>query len=294
MNKYLSLIIISLLLCTNVYAKWNYNVGDIVQNEVVFGKKDAFKLPPGKFIVAVISREKEFRDIMLYQIDKDSGYARWAIQFYATGRTQWEYWNPPKFCKRTNVYFIKEYKGNNSYACWMVNHSRSDIGANKGFWSKVREYEIANKIKTPDIFVYSRYEYSKGSKMWGSSYYYNPELDGIPKPKSLEWDTNEFHKQRVMNYPKHEEFLKKYISVTSTFISEFNKTHKIKNSSKLSLNVEQNFTQASINTGEGTSNQKKKKLESSIVEELKSLKDLLDSGAITQDEFEKAKKKILN
>ena len=91
-----------------------------------------------------------------------------------------------------------------------------------------------------------------------------------------------------------EEFLKKYISVTSTFISEFNKTHKIKNSSKLSLNVDQNFTQASINTGEGTSNQKKKKLESSIVEELKSLKDLLDSGAITQDEFEKAKKKILN
>ncbi len=294
MKKYLSLAIISLLLCTNVYAKWNYNVGDIIQNEVVFGKKDAFKLPPGKFIVAVISKEKEFRDIMLYQIDKDSGYARWAIQFYATGRTQWQYWNPPKFCKRTNVYFIKEYRGNNSYACWMVNHSRSDIGANKGFWAKVREYEIANKIKTPDIFVYSRYEYSKGSKMWGSSYYYNPELDGIPKPKSLEWDTNEFHKQRVMNYPKHEEFLKKYISVTSTFISEFNKTHKIKNSSKLSLNVDQNFTQASINTGEGTSNQKKKKLESSIVEELKSLKDLLDSGAITQDEFEKAKKKILN
>ena len=53
MKKYLSLAIISLLLCTNVYAKWNYNVGDIIQNEVVFGKKDAFKLPPGKFIVAV-------------------------------------------------------------------------------------------------------------------------------------------------------------------------------------------------------------------------------------------------
>ena len=31
-----------------------------------------------------------------------------------------------------------------------------------------------------------------------------------------------------------------------------------------------------------------------IVEELKGLKDLLDGGAITQDEFEKAKKKVLN
>ena len=30
------------------------------------------------------------------------------------------------------------------------------------------------------------------------------------------------------------------------------------------------------------------------LEELKSLKDLLDSGAITKDEFDKAKKKLLN
>ena len=44
----------------------------------------------------------------------------------------------------------------------------------------------------PDIYVYS-YEYSKGPKVWGASYYYNPELDGVPKPKSLEWDTNDFH-----------------------------------------------------------------------------------------------------
>ena len=42
--------------------------------------------------------EKEFKDIMLYQIDEDSGYLRWAIHFYATGSTKWDYWNPPKFC----------------------------------------------------------------------------------------------------------------------------------------------------------------------------------------------------
>ncbi|MBL4593363.1 MAG: hypothetical protein JKX68_06050, partial [Flavobacteriales bacterium] len=26
----------------------------------------------------------------------------------ATGNTQWEWWNPSKFCERTNVYFIKK------------------------------------------------------------------------------------------------------------------------------------------------------------------------------------------
>ena len=237
MKKYITLIIISLLLFTNANAKWNYNQGDLVQDEVIFGKKDSFKLPPGEFVVAINSRQREFKDLMLYQIDKNSGVIRWSIHFFATGNTQWEWWNPPKFCERTNVYFIQKKIANKKYACWMVNHSRSDIAANKGFWAKVREYEIANRIKGPDIYVYSQYEYSKGPRLWGAEYYYNPELDGIPKPKSLEWDTNEFHKQKVINFPKHEEFLKKYISISAGFVEAFNTTRKIKSSSALSLNA---------------------------------------------------------
>ena len=294
MRIYGILIIISLLLFTNANAKWKYNPGDIVEGEVVFGKKDTFKLPPGKFKVAVKSREKEFKDLLVYQIDEKSGMLRWSIHFFATGRTEWGWWNPPKFCERTNVYFIKKSKGNKNYACWMVNHSRSDIAANKGFWAKVREYEIANKIKGPDIYVYSQYEYSKGPKVWGASYYYNPELDGVPKPKSLEWDTNEFHKQRVMNYPKHEEFLKKYISISANFVDAFNQTHKIKDTSKSSLDVKKYLSNVSINTGQGFSNEKKKESEASLTKELKNLKELLDSGAITKEEFKKAKDKLLN
>ena len=125
-------------------------------------------------------------------------------------------------------------------------------------------------------------------------YFYNPELDGVPKPKSLEWDTNEFHKQRVMNYPKHEEFLKKYISISAGFINDFNTMHKIKSSSGLSLNVSEYITNASINTGDGASGKKDKASTSSLTEQLKSLKELLDSGAITKEEFKKAKDKLLN
>ncbi len=294
MKKYAIFIIISLLLFTSANAKWNYEPGDIVKGEVVFGKKDSFKLPPGEFIVALNTREREFKDLLVYQIDEKSGMLRWSIHFFATGRTEWGWWNPPKFCDRTNVYFIKKIKANKKYACWMVNHSRSDISANKGFWAKVREYEIANKIKGPDIYVYSQYEYSKGPKVWGASYYYNPELDGVPKPKSLEWDTNEFHKQRVMNYPKHEEFLKKYISISAGFVDDFNKTHKIKNSSSLSLNAGEYISNVSINTGDSSSSKKDKVSTLSLTEQLKNLKELLDSGAITKEEFKKAKDKLLN
>ena len=294
MRKYLFFIIFSLLFQTNAHTKWNYQSGEIVQGEVVFSKKDKFKLPPGEFIVALNSREKEFKHLLVYQLDKKSGYVRWVINFYATGHTQWQWWNPGKFCDRTNVYFIKKSKGNKKFACWMVNHSRSDISANEGFWAKVRDYEIANGIKGPDIYVYSLYEYAKGPKLWGAAYYYNPELDGVPKPKNLEWETNEFHKQRVMDYPKHEEFLKKYISVSAEFVDAFNTTHKIKNSSALSLNASDYISNASINTGGTASSKKDKTSTSSLTEELKDLKELLDTGVITQDEFDKAKKKILN
>ncbi len=294
MKKYIILIFISLLIISKANAKWKYEVGDIVQGEVIFSKKDSFKLPPGEFFVAINLKVKDFHHIMLYQIDGKSGYTRWAIHFTATGNTQWEWWNPPKFCDRTNVYFYKKHISNKKYACWMVNHTRSDITANKGFYVKVREYEIANNIKTPDIFVYSEYQYAKGSKLWGARYFNNPELDGVPKPKNLEWPTNEFHKQRVMDYPKHEQFLKKFINISAGFVDAFNTTHKIKSSSKLSLNASDYIRNVSFKSNDGVSNKKKKVSSSSLTEQIKDLKELLDAGAITKEEFKKAKEKLLN
>ena len=227
---------------------------------------------------------------MLYQIDQETGYGRWAIQVMATGSTKWEWWNPGEMCNRTNVYFIKVKKANKKFACWMVNHSRSDIGANKGFWKKVRDYELSSNMKTPDIFVYSHHTYAKGSRFYESQYYYNPELDGVPKPKSLEWDTNEFHLQRVKDYPKHEAFLKKYISVSASLVDRFNQINKVRGS--LTLDASTLSTQASSNVG--SSETTKETPKGNIVEQIKQLKELMDAGAISQEEFDKAKKKLLN
>jgi len=297
MKKLLVIIVLGLLMSVNAHTapKFSAKVGDIVENEVSFGKRDKFPLPPGKFTVGVIKKTKEFTDVMLHQIDEKSGAVRWAVSLYATGNTQWESWNLSKFCKRTNIYFIKNKRSSKSFACWMVNHSRSDIGANKGFWKLVRDYEISNNIVSPDIFVYSQYVYSKGSKLYGMSYYYNPELDGVPKPENLEWATNEFHMQKVINYPKHEAFLKKYISVSANLVDRFNQLNKVKG--KLTLNPEENFTQASINVEKVGTKKVKKSTDANkgdVVSQIKGLKELLDAGAITQDEFDKAKKKLLN
>ena len=294
MKKLLGIVVLGLLLSGNAYAaKYNpYKVGDIVENEVVFGKRDKFPLPPGKFTVGVIHKKKEFYDMGLYQYDKN-GVVRWAVYVMGTGSTQWEYWIPPDWCKRTNVYFIKKKIANKKYACWMVNHSRSDIGANKGFWKKVRDYEIATSMKGPDIYVFTLNTYANKSKLYEWSYYYNPELDGIPKPKSLEWDTNEFHIQKVMNYPKHEAFLKKFISITAELRDRFNQLNKVKGGTALDASTY--ITQASINTESGSENKNVTTGSSKdVAQQLKKLNELYESGTLTKEEFEKAKKKLLN
>ena len=100
-----------------------------------------------------------------------------------------------------------------------------------------------------------------------------------------------------MDYPKHEAFLKKYISYTAKFVDDFNKMKKIKNSSKLSLKIQENLSQSSINieTNSSQNNSVSKKTESKdIIKQIKDLKELFDSGAITKEEFDKAKKVLLN
>ena len=116
-------------------------------------------------------------------------------------------------------------------------------------------------------------------------------VDGVPAPKNIEWDTSEYHMSKVHKHPEHEAFLKKYISITASLVMRFNELNKVKES--MSLNPAQYVTQASINT------EKKEKKASSdssedLVSQLKNLKELLDNGAITQEEYEKAKKKLLN
>ena len=69
-----------------VQVEIKYKSGDIVEGEVVFGKKDTFLLPPGKFVVAVNSREKEFKDLLVFNsknfYDKRGHFRELVIQKY--------------------------------------------------------------------------------------------------------------------------------------------------------------------------------------------------------------------
>jgi len=291
-TKFLVIVVLSLLWCNISFAaKLNpYKKGDIVESELVFADKYKIPLPEGKFEIVVTNKKHGFDDMWLYQPDQN-GVSRWEIQVYIS-EPAGTWWNTSKFCKRKDLYFNQSKLGNRKHHCWIVNHARSDISTSKGFWGKVRDWVIKEKIITSDIIVYSQHEYQTSNKrLIGMMYAYNPEVDGLPPPKNTTWDTSEFHMSRVHKFPEHEAFLKKFISISASLVKRFNELNNIKES--ISLNPSQYLTDASINTEE-KKNETTNNSSEDIVSQLKNLKALLDAGAITQEEFKKAKKKLLN
>jgi hypothetical protein len=294
MIRVLAVMFLSLFLSINAYAsKFSAKLGDTVENEVSFGK-DKFPLPTGKFLVAASKKWLDFRDVLLVQIDEDTGIIRWKIKLTATGNKSEKYstWLPGEICELQNGYFLKVKKGSQKFACWLVESSDSEpkqiirksisnnyfsfgntiyhkTNPSQGIAEKTREFESQNNIKLPDMFVVNRHQYAKKARLYESEYYYNPEVDG----------------------KTHKEFLKDYISISASLIDRFNKLNKVKGN--FTLDASSYITQAStnqINDTKKTTNENK----SDLINQIKSLKELLDAGAITQDEFDKAKKKILN
>ena len=291
-TKFLGILVLSLLWCNISFAaKLNpYKKGDIVESELVFADKYKIPLPEGSFEIVVTHKKKGFHDLYLYQEDQN-GKSRWEINVFI-GKPAGTWWNASKFCKRKDVYFNQSKVGNKKHHCWIVNHSRSDISDSKGFWGKVRNWIIKEKIITSGILVYSQHEYQTSNKrLIGMSYYYNPEVDGLPPPKNVTWDTSEFHMSKVHMFPEHEAFLKKFISVSASLVKKFNELNNINES--ISLNPSKYIVEASINT-EKPGNKKTNDSSEDLISNLKTLKELLDAGSITQEEFEKAKKKLLN
>ena len=317
MKKILGILILSLLMSMSAYAsKYSAKIGDTVENEISFGKVK-FPLPPGEFTVTAYKKWLMFKDIMLVQIDKNTGIIRWKIKITATGNTETKHssWVPSEMCKQTNLYFVKIKKGSQKFACWSVSHSNSDseevvrsaisnnyfsfgdkvyykIAANQGFAEQVRNFENQNNIELPGMFVVSKHQNEKKSKLHESEYYYNPELNGIPKSNNLNWDRNEFHKQQIKSFPEHETFMKDYISISASLIDRFNKLNRVKGNLKLDASTY--IKQASTNFQKKDTEETSSENKGDLINQIKSLKELLDAGAITQDEFDKAKKKILN
>ena len=121
-----------------------------------------------------------------------------------------------------------------------------------------------------------------GAKWYEVSHFIHPKLLNAPESNFFTEETSEYHKSNISKFPEHQEIMEKWISIRSKFHKNFENMSKAKSHHKLAL--EKYFIEIE---SEAKSNDP-------VVNQLKKLNELYKSGALTKEEFTKAKNKILN
>ena len=107
-----------------------------------------------------------------------------------------------------------------------------------------------------------------------------------PKLNYFTEESSEFHKANISRYPEHKITMDKWISFSAKRHRHIEKSLKAKNHHL--LNLDKYILNNDI---EDVKNEDDK---NNMIESLEKLNELYKSGAITEEEFKKAKDKILN
>ena len=115
------------------------------------------------------------------------------------------------------------------------------------------------------------------------SYGITPEAFANYKPKFTSRDTTEFHPDKLENFPEAKKIMEKWLKKSAQLHKSFEDFQTAKKYQRLDLSdiLPQEYKSEKTNT------------KNSVTKELIKLNELYKSGALTKEEFEKAKKKVL-
>jgi len=296
-----------LLNCAEVNAR-GYKVNDIVEKQFIMNKKFQLNLPKGKWVVA-------HRDVSDYYnlVSKVYSLVRLENNFVVESIQIAEiktiglpehivnralltalFANKYDGCYERPEYFVvKVYKKGNTHNCLVVYHS--DV--HKDIYTpdnpddsnpRLKKWIRDNNIQLPSVGLSSFHSYFSrlaGDKWYLLSYGIDPKILNAPKNKFISEETSEYHKNNISNYPEHQKIMEKWLSISAKRHIEFENIIKVKERHKIDL---------SYLAPSPSSPSSIKNLSSDILYQINKLNDLYKNGVLTKDEFEKAKKKILN
>lgn len=194
---------------------------------------------------------------------------------------------------RPEYYHLELFRKGRVHNCLIVRHLdtqkelfRPDDPELKGVARLYRNWISENSITFPKISLASEHSYFSrysGGNWYRVIYVMNPKLLSAPKNKYYGEENSEYHKFNIENYPNHKKIMNKWMSISSKRHIEFENYNKAKKSHKLNLNqfILDFDNVKSVN-------------DENITEQIIELNKLYKEGILTKEEFEKAKKKILN
>jgi len=314
MKKILLIFLIQIFfLNTNVYSNINkFKKGDILSNEIKLNKKKSLTLPEGNWEVTYRSTEivygMKFSLISLVKLENDEisefleiGFSNLAgkfVKYVDPIIIEVIFKNPHDGCYERPEYLVMElYRKGSMHNCFKIRHVETvkelynpDDQSTLGFLASIKKYINDNNQKDlPKIMLgrfHSYFSRTNGADWYLISHLINPKNINAPDSKFFTEESSEYHKYNIDNYPGHKEVMKKWISFSVKKHLALERLAMAKTDHKLNL-------EKYVLKDNNLDNLKQQK-NINFIEQLNKLDDLFKSGSLSKEEFEKAKKKLLD
>tara|TARA_B100001250_G_C19728554_1_gene757281 strand:+ start:425 stop:1327 length:903 start_codon:yes stop_codon:yes gene_type:complete len=196
--------------------------------------------------------------------------------------------------QRPEYYLLEFFKKGGTHNCLVARHLES----NKELFApddpqsgsaQLKKWLRDNSIIIPPIALGSFHSYFSRlmrGEWYVIQYMANPKLFSSPKINYLTEDSSEFHKANIARFPEHKITMDKWISISAKRHQYLEKLFNAKDHHL--LNLSKYILQSDIKDLNNKDSIK------NVIEDLKKLNELYKSGILTEEEFKKAKNKILN
>ena len=286
----------------------SYKVNDIIEDQFEMSKKFSINLPIGQWVIAEKStmyfhgiRAKTY---ILFRLENNKAVEGIEIgEWHTAGiyenivnQAIYEILFKNKFdgCyERPEYSIVRFFRKGNSHDCFWAGHIdvykelfNPEDPELKTANAQLRRYIKQNKIELPKVALFSNHSYFsrlRAGKWYTISYQIDPEILGSPKNKFITEESSEYHRNNIENYPEHKKIMEKWISISAKRHKDFENSINALDRHKLDLD--------DLITAEVIPNTNGSK---DISSQLKKLYELYKNGVLSKDEFEKAKKKLLN
>ena len=303
MNSFFLILFIGIFFLTNVNASnTKLRIGSSYEGEITW-KHLKFNLPDGEWIYYDRS------GWMIYHfhgacasfnsVDKKIFNGHFKICYLDSGgklKTQlggylqadWKNNKYDNCSLRPEYFYAKSIFKGASTNCFITRH----IDLNKELYypddpedknkARIKKYINDNNLIIPFTFLQTESLYFSNlrDKAISVSASINPEFYGASKSLYASEEKSEYHRNNIEDHPTKKEFMLRWTKKMSE------EHQNLENQLGAKVGFKLNFSDI-----ESASNQKET---SGLVEQLKKLNEMFKSGLLTKEEFEKAKKKLLN